>query len=137
MISHMKTKSPYITYTEDFKRNAVAVINSGMSMTDLSRRLGVPKSTLFTWTRNRKYGDVGKASPEVLSSLPAPEGSGDYRICTFVKVPEGTSVTSGKGPGIESPVRISIGKVGLCFDRGLSIGELRSIVEAFGGGDVL
>ena len=102
-----------------------------MSMTDLSRRLGVPKSTLFTWTRNRKYGDVGKASPEVLSSLPAPEGSGDYRNCTFMKV------SAENGPAIESPVRISIGMDGPCFDRRFSLGEHRNIIDAFGDWDVL
>ena len=55
---------------------------------------GVPKSNLFTWIRNRKYDDVGKASPEVLSSRPAPEGFGDNRICTFVKVSPGNGLQS-------------------------------------------
>ncbi|MBR1919148.1 MAG: transposase [Spirochaetales bacterium] len=133
----MKNRTTNNSYPEEFKRNAVAVINSGIRLTDVARRLGIPKSTLFAWSRSQTYGNVGTASAEILRSLPATEGSADYRVCTFVKVPEDRSAAAGKGVDIESPVRISIGKVGLCFDRGVGFGEFRSIVDEFGGGDVL
>jgi len=57
-------KVPYGRYTKEFREEAARlVIEDGMSVGEVGRRLSLPKSTLENWARMAKagkLGDIGK-----------------------------------------------------------------------------
>lgn len=49
------------TYTEEFRRNAVAVIRTGFGIDSLDKRLHIPLSGIRNWMKNPRYADVPPA----------------------------------------------------------------------------
>ena len=50
---------PKITYTDEFKRDAVALVDSGVSQKQVARDLGVAKTTLQAWVRDARFQSHG------------------------------------------------------------------------------
>ncbi len=46
---------PKITYTEEFKRDAVALVASGVPQKQVARDLGMAKTTLQAWVRDARF----------------------------------------------------------------------------------
>lgn len=46
-------------YSEDFKRDAVALVESGMTQKQVCLELGVSRSTLYKWVSETRLKDVG------------------------------------------------------------------------------
>lgn len=61
-------------YSEEFRREAVRILESGRSATQLARELGVSTWTLCYW--KKRYG-VGKAGADSLGRSPREAGGGD------------------------------------------------------------
>lgn len=52
-------------YTEEFKRDAVALLrSSGQTIAKVARELGVTDTSLGTWAREQRSRDGGKAETE-------------------------------------------------------------------------
>ena len=48
-------------YTKEFRQEAVKMVrDGGLSVLEISKRLSLPKSTLASWIRVSKTGDLGK-----------------------------------------------------------------------------
>lgn len=46
-------------YSDEFKRDAVALVNSGLSQKQVCRDLGVSKSALQTWVKDDRFRALG------------------------------------------------------------------------------
>ena len=54
-------------YTEEFKKEAVALVRTGMTVTAAAKDLGIPSSSLATWRRQADVDD-GKGPAGALST---------------------------------------------------------------------
>jgi len=50
---------PKITYTDEFKRDAVALVESGIPQKQVVKDLGVAKTTLQAWLRDARFKSHG------------------------------------------------------------------------------
>ena len=58
------------SYTEDFKRNAVALVRAGYGIGPLANRLNIPPTSIRNWVGHPKYSDVPPADKELFSKVP-------------------------------------------------------------------
>ncbi len=123
-------------YTDEFRRNVVSVIRSGMKLYDVARRLDLPTSTIWDWLQSKKYASVGPASEEVLAALPPKD--------LALTSPSKTSLVriTQKKENIhiekeQSSIKVSYGKLSIEFSNGITTENLRTIIQALGGKDVL
>ncbi len=123
-------------YTDDFRKNVVSVIRSGMKASDVSKRLGIPLTTVFDWLHNKKFSSVGPASEEVLAALPP------RQLAITSPNEENSLVRIEKEEtkhfeGSNFPIKISYGKLSIELANGLKTEDLKAIIQALGGRDVL
>ncbi len=64
-----KRITPRAQYTLEFKEEAVRLVESGMGMAEVARRVNMSDQTLFNWCKAKKAGqlkavDVKAVSPE-------------------------------------------------------------------------
>ena len=51
---------PKITYSDEFKRDAVALVASGIPQKQVVKDLGVAKTTLQAWVRDARFQSHGR-----------------------------------------------------------------------------
>jgi transposase len=49
-------KTPRVAYTREFKEEAVRLVESGLSMAEVARKLGMIDQTLFNWVKAKREG---------------------------------------------------------------------------------
>ena len=59
----------YNHYPEQTRRNVVAAHRAGITVTNLSRALNIPRSSIHTWEKSKIYADVAPADATLLSHL--------------------------------------------------------------------
>ena len=59
----------YNHYPEQTKRNVVAAHRAGITFSTLSTTINIPKSTIDTWNKSKRYIDVALADEILLSHL--------------------------------------------------------------------
>ena len=59
----------YNHYPEQTRRNVVAAHRAGITVTNLSRALNIPRSSIHTWDKSKIYADVAPADATLLSHL--------------------------------------------------------------------
>ena len=59
----------YNHYPEQTRRNVVAAHRAGITVTNLSRALNIPRSSIHTWEKSQIYADVAPADATLLSHL--------------------------------------------------------------------
>ena len=59
----------YNHYQEERKRNVVAAHRAGITFATLSKTINIPKSTIDTWNKSKRYIDVALADEILLSNL--------------------------------------------------------------------
>ena len=59
----------YNHYPEQTRRNVVAAHRAGITVTNLSRALNIPRSSIHTWEKSKIYADVAPADSTLLSHL--------------------------------------------------------------------
>ena len=59
----------YNHYPEQTRRNVVAAHRAGITVTNLSRALNIPRSSIHTWEKSKIYADVTPADATLLSHL--------------------------------------------------------------------
>ena len=64
------------THTEEFRRNAVAVVRSGYGIANLAKRLHVPPSSIRNWVGDPRYSDIAPADGELLAMIPQEPADG-------------------------------------------------------------
>ena len=123
-------------YTDEFRRNVVSVIRRGFKLHEVSRRLSIPVATVWGWVHNEKYSFVGPASEEVLAALPpsplALTSSREENSLVKIEKKETKHIEESN-----SPVKINYGKLSIELANGLSSEDLKAIIQALGGRDVL
>jgi transposase-like protein len=65
-------------YDEQFKRDAVALLESGRSATQLSRELGISLWNLRDW--KRLFGNGGAKAAEAPAQVPSPGGTVEMAV---------------------------------------------------------
>ncbi len=60
-MGHKKVGVPSRRYTNEFKIEAVR-LGQSVGMSEASRRLGIPDSSLFNWVRLERAGKLGSSS---------------------------------------------------------------------------
>ena len=59
----------YNHYPEQTRRNVVAAHRAGITVTNLSRALNIPRSSIHTWEKSKIYAEVAPADATLLSHL--------------------------------------------------------------------
>lgn len=62
------TKTVRSRYTQEFKLEAVRLVQSGQSMAAVSRSLGVVEQTLFNWVKASREGRLNGADSKPVSA---------------------------------------------------------------------
>ena len=58
------------SYTEEFKRNTVAIVRAGFGINSLADRLNIPPTSIRNWVGHPKYSDVQPAGEDLIGKLP-------------------------------------------------------------------
>lgn len=120
------------------KRNVVAAIKSGISQLSISRRFGIPATTVLQWRKNPKYADVQPAGQNILEALP-PDPSHfaityrSEREEHFVQVPK---VAEAPTPRQGHRMKVSFGKLEFESDS-FTPEDIRTVIKALVDAHVL
>ena len=58
------------SYTEEFKKNTVAIVRAGYGINSLASRLNIPPTSIRNWVGHPKYSDVRPAGDDLIEKLP-------------------------------------------------------------------
>lgn len=122
-------------YSEEFKRNTVAVIRAGLPLHVTAKKLAVPVNTIVYWLAQDKFKDIGPA-PEPLIKAVLEQN----KLEPYVQKPMLVQVTrkvERKEASDKSLVKVNYGKLSIEFSNGITVESLRTIIQALGGKDVL
>jgi transposase len=61
-------KTPRALYTLEFKEEAVRLVESGQTMAEVGRALGIVEQTLFNWVKAKRLGDLKGADRKPVSA---------------------------------------------------------------------
>ncbi len=134
----------YNRYPLKTKVNTVAVVKSGIPVSVLAKKLGVPRGTIYDWIKCFK-NKVEPASPEVLLDLGFEANDNcvtDLVVLNNLK-PEKieeqplVEVKTNHGTNPSSAVKITCDKFSLELATPCSPAELVAIINAIGGCNVL
>ena len=117
------------TYTEEFRRNAVAVVKSGYGILTLAKRLNIPPTSLRNWIEHPKYKDIQPASEEVLAALPAPQVNEETKVVPITKT-EKKCIPNGE-------IKLKVGKMEMSLPQDFGKESLVTIIKALGEAGVL
>lgn len=123
------------SYSEEFKKNTVAVIRAGLPLRVTARKLSVPVNTIAYWLAQDRFKDIEPAPEAVIKAV---YEQSELEPC--VQKPMLVQVTKKEkhkeAPG-KSLVKVNYGKLSIEFSNGLTVENLRTIIQALGGKDVL
>ena len=124
----------YNHYPEQTRRNVVAAHRAGITVTNLSRALNIPRSSIHTWEKSKIYADVAPADATLLSHLninallPAKVKN---KTNSFVKV------VKEEPKVIESSLVIKKGSLTIEINKLMNNTDLISLIKAIGECNVL
>ena len=107
------------TYTDEFRRNVVAVIRSGMKACKVADRLNISRYTIYDWLKNPKFADVQPASEEVLAALPAPQVNEGTKLVPITKTEKKISPVG--------EIKLKVGKMEMSLPQNLEKDSLVSL----------
>lgn len=122
-------------YSEEFKKNTVAVIRAGLPLRVTANKLTVPVNTIAYWLAQDKFKDIGPAPEPVIKAV-----FEQNKLETCIQKPMLVQVTKKeehKETSDKSLVKVNYGKLSIEFSNGLTVENLRTIIQALGGKDVL
>jgi len=118
------------TYTEEFRKNAVAVVRSGYGIANLAKRLHVPPSSIRNWMEHPRYSDVPPATDELLAMLPKENQTQSL----MVKVEDRGIFTNQNSLPV---MKIRIGNAEIETPENISAGSFRLLIQALRDSHVL
>ena len=117
------------TYSESFRRNAVAVVRSGYAVSTTAKRLGMPETSLRNWVKHPRYAEVQPASEELLAALPtAPQA----QTSALVPITKSEKKVSPVGE-----IKLKVGKIEMSLPQNFGKDSLVTIIKALGEAGVL
>ena len=124
-------------YTEEFKRNAVALVQSGYGIRNIATKLGISPTSISHWIKDIRYMTGPTSDPELLlSQLPAGTDVPVTSELQLVKitakedfVPQADTRTGG--------VLVRYGKLRMEFRDGISKEMLKTLIRTLGESCVL
>ena len=124
----------YNHYPEQTRRNVVAAHRAGITVTNLSRALNIPRSSIHTWEKSKIYADVAPADETLLSHLnintllPAKV---EKKTSSFVKV------VNEEPKSDEVALVIKKGSLSVEINKLMNNTDLISLIKAIGECNVL
>ena len=124
----------YNQYPDQTRRNVVAARRAGITFPTLSKALNIPKSTIATWDKSKKFIDVAPADEILLSNinintlLPAKV---DKKTSGFVKV------VNEEPKYNEDALVIKKGSLSVEINKLMNNSDLISLTKAIGECNVL
>lgn len=118
------------SYTEEFKKNAVAVVKTGYGVANLAKRLHVPPSSIRNWLDHPKYSGVEPADEKLLAMIP------DERTEShgLVQITDDNAFSNTNSLPV---LRIKIGNVVIETPENLPAGSFRLLIQALRDSHVL
>ena len=124
----------YNHYPEQTKRNVVAAHRAGITFSTLSKTINIPKSTIDTWNKSKRYIDVALADEILLSNL-------NTNALLPAKVEKKTSsflkVVNEEPKVNESSLVIKKGSLTVEINKLMNTSDLISLIKAIGECNVL
>ena len=124
----------YNHYPEQTKRNVVAAHRAGITVTNLSRALNIPRSSIHTWEKSKIYADVAPADETLLSHL-------NINTLLPAKVEKKTSgfvkVVNEEPKYNEGSLVIKKGSLSVEINKLMNNSDLISLIKAIGECNVL
>ena len=118
------------SYTEELRRNAVAVVRSGYGLTSLAKRLSIPPTTIRNWLGDPRYSDVAPAGKDLISKLPPEQASGE----SLVLIGENSAVVN---KCCLPDLKIRIGNAVIEIPKNISAEAFRLLIQALRDSHVL
>ena len=129
-----KEKHMYNQYPDQTKRNVVAARRAGITFPTLSKALNIPKSTIVTWDKSKKFVDVAPADEILLSNLNINAlllAKAEKRTSGFVKV------VNEEPKYNEGSLVIKKGSLSVEINKLMNNSDLISLIKAIGECNVL
>ena len=124
----------YNHYPEQTRRNVVAAHRAGITVTNLSRALNIPRSSIHTWEKSKIYADVAPADETLLSHL-------NINTLLPAKVEKKTSgfvkVVNEEPKYNEGSLVIKKGSLSVEINKLMNSSDLITIIKAIGECNVL
>ena len=124
----------YNHYPEQTRRNVVAAHRAGITVTNLSRALNIPRSSIHTWEKSKIYADVTPADETLLSHL-------NINTLLPAKVEKKTSdfvkVVNEEPKYTEGSLVIKKGSLTVEINKLMNNSDLISLIKAIGECNVL
>lgn len=117
------------TYSESFRRNAVAVVRSGYAVSTTAKRLGMPETSLRNWVKHPRYAEVQPASEEILAALPVPQVTEGTKLVPITKTEKKISPVG--------EIKLKVGKMEMSLPQNFGKDSLVTIIKALGEAGVL
>jgi transposase len=109
-MGHKKVGVPSRRYTNEFKIEAVRLGHS-VGMSEASRRLGIPDSSLFNWVRRERAGKFGASTGATATPRSAKEleAEVDRLRRELISVKTDNEILKNRPRGLPPPVWIETG----------------------------
>ena len=124
----------YNHYPDQTRRNVVAAHRAGITVTNLSRALNIPRSSIHTWEKSKIYADVAPADETLLSHL-------NINTLLPAKVEKKTSgfvkVVNEEPKYTEGSLIIKKGSLTVEINKLMNNSDLISLIKAIGECNVL
>ena len=123
------------SYTDEFKKNTVAMIKAGWPLKTTARRLGISVNTIRYWVSQDRFKDIQPASGETIKALSTEIAAvSNYQKPSLVQLTKKENEAKRESNAM---VKVCYGKLSVEFSNGLEVEDLKAIIQALGGRDVL
>ncbi len=122
-------------YSDEFKKDIVAVIRAGWPKKTIAKRLGISIATIRYWVSQDRFRDIQPASEETIKALTTEIATvSNYQKPSLVQLTKRENETKRESNAM---VKVCYGKLSIEFSNGLEVEDLKAIIQALGGRDVL
>ena len=122
-------------YSEEFKKNTVSVIRAGWPLRITAGKLGIPVNTVSYWVSQDRFRDIQPASEETIKALTTEIATvSNYQSPSLVQLTKRENEIKRESNAM---VKVCYGKLSIEFSNGLEVEDLKAIIQALGGRDVL
>ena len=123
------------TYSDEFKKNIVAVIRAGWPKKTIAKRFGISIASVRNWVSQDRFKDIQPASEETIKALSTEiAAASNYQKPSLVQLTKRENEAKSESNAM---VKVCYGKLSIEFSNGLEVEDLKAIIQALGGRDVL
>ena len=123
------------SYTDEFKKNTVAVIRAGWPKKTIAKRFGISIASVRNWVSQDRFRDIQPASEETIKALSTEIATvSNYQRPSLVQLTKRENEAKSESNAM---VKVCYGKLSIEFSNSLEVKDLKAIIQALGGRDVL